>query len=62
VIQIVLAVVVALIVLPVFLYAAAMRWVWLFPRLGPWLDTRATRISPRMAGWFRDESTERPER
>jgi hypothetical protein len=59
IIEIVLAVVVAAIVLPVFLFAGAQRMATVFPRFGRWMDDRASRISPRVGRWFRDETRDR---
>jgi hypothetical protein len=54
--EIVLAVVVAVIVLPVFLFVGAQRWATVSPHFGQWMDKRASRISPRVGRWFADET------
>jgi hypothetical protein len=56
IVEIVLAFVVAVIVLPVFLFAAAQRWATVSPRFGRWLDRSASRLSPRLGRWVSDPS------
>jgi hypothetical protein len=54
--EIILAVVVAIIVLPVFFFVGVQRWATISPRFGRWVDERAARISPRVGRWFADET------
>ena len=56
VLEIILAIVVAVIVLPVFLFVGAQRWATVSPGFGRWMDERASRISPRVGRWFADET------
>ena len=58
-VQIILAIALAAVILPVVLFAAAQRWSTISPRLGRWMDERATRVSPRLGSFFRDETRER---
>jgi hypothetical protein len=59
VVEIVLALLVAVIVLPVILFAGAQRWASVFPRFGRWIDQRASRLSPRLGRWFSDPTRDR---
>lgn len=59
VVEIVVALLIAVIVLPVILFAAAQRWAVVSPRFGRWMDERASRLSPRLGRWFRDPSRDR---
>ncbi|MFZ2112323.1 MAG: hypothetical protein WAU77_01180 [Solirubrobacteraceae bacterium] len=55
-VEILLAVVVAAVVLPVLLFAGLQRVASVSPRFGRWMDKRASRISPRVGRWFHDET------
>jgi hypothetical protein len=55
-IEIALSVAIAIVVLPVVMFAGAQRLAAVLPRFGRWMDARASRISPRVGAWFRDET------
>lgn len=59
IVEIVLALVVVMIVLPVFLFAGAQRWAMVSPRFGRWLDRTASRLSPRLGRWVSDPTRDR---
>jgi hypothetical protein len=59
IVEIVLALAVAVIVLPVLLFTAAQKWATVSPRFGRWMDRSATRLSPRLGHLVRDPSRDR---
>jgi hypothetical protein len=56
VIELVLAIIVAAVVLPVLLFAGLQQIASISPCFGRWMDERALRISPRVGSWFHDET------
>jgi hypothetical protein len=54
VVEIAVALLIAVVALPVILFAGAQRWASVSPRFGRWMDQRASRLSPRLGRRFSD--------